>query len=188
MKAQASFEFLAILAIVGFLILSSFYYTSSSIKSFKNISNSFIKNFSVFSYPSNFSYDLAIQNSSTFQKSFAYLQLFSDKPKNISLSVSSSKLLGLSFNNSFELIGSKLFVVPFTPIYPGVFNVSIKINNETITKRISIKQNYRIDVVDLSQGFGNGISVNLILFSKNIFIPIIEISLGNQKLRMENIS
>lgn len=188
MKAQTAFEFLAMLSIVSFLILSSFYFTTSSIESFKNLQINVTGLNEMQNSSSNFNFSFQIQNSSTFQKSLAYVYIFSNEPKNISLKINSSKFLNLSYNSNFEVLGSKIIPITFTPIYPGIYNVSIKINNESINKNVKVTPNYKISIADFSSGFGNGIGINLLLFSNQIFIPILELQIANQKLTFQNLS
>jgi hypothetical protein len=188
MKIQTAFEFLAVLSIVGFLILSSFYFTSSSIKSFKNLQVNIAEANRTQNSSFYFDFSFQIPNSSTFQNSLAYAYIFSNEPKSISLKINSSKLLNLSYNSNFEVLGSKIIPIPFTPIYPGSYNVSIKINNQTINKKVKVAPNYKISVADFSNGFGNGISANILLFSNKMFIPILELQLANQKFTLQNVS
>jgi hypothetical protein len=187
MKIQTAFEFLAVLSIVGFLILSSFYFTSSSIKSFKNLQIN-IAEAKTQNSSSYFDFSFQIPNSSTFQKSLAYAYIFSNEPKNVSLKINSSKVLNLSYDSNFEVLGSKIIPISFTPIYPGSYDVSIKINNQTISRKVKVAPNYKISIADFSNGFGNGISANLLLFSNEMFIPILELRLANQKLTLQNVS
>jgi hypothetical protein len=188
MKVQTAFEFLAVLSIVGFLILSSFYLTRSSIESFKIIGTNFTKVNLIQNSPKYFNFSFQISNTSTFQKSLAYAYIFSTQPVNVSLTISSDKYLNLSYQSNFEVLGSKMIPIVYTPIYPGMYDVLIKINNQTMIKKVKVNQNYKLDVADFSNGFGNGITANLLLFSNKIFIPILELQIANQKITFQNVS
>lgn len=222
-KGQAAIEFIAVLGIVGFLIISGAYYTKEYISLIKNASSNFsgaakiLQNYSQSaSYGSDFEYSLVIPNSTTFSSSNAYLYIFSKTPKRIKVNISSPKFLNLSFNSELLAFGTKEIAIPFTPTYPGSFDVLLNISpsqaNEAIQEsqeiqeiqasnvaqdgfagvkseyKAFVKPNYKISVLDLSSGFGYGVNINLVLFSKFMLLPIAELSIAGKNFTFYNLS